>query len=160
MALDLDLQFKLLYVTGILIFYPVPFMRWPLPLAHSLGRTTAKYRWFAAAYLLIAFFLAPLTVFLLSLAGIIALYAAVIPIIVIAVLVVFISLIQKHKPELLPKKYQSWDWLPKFLTSLEPMDKFLNKFSCCKKKKIEKSGEINPAFQKDNEKGEIDVKIS
>lgn len=150
-SIQIALCHLLFNLTGILIFYPIPFMRWPLPLANSLGQITAKYRWFAAAYLIIAFFLAPLTVFLLSLAGVIALYAAVIPFITILILVLFISFIQKHKPDWLPKKYQSWDWLPKCLTSLEPMDKLLSKFACCKKKKIQTSGEENPAFQKEDE---------
>jgi sodium-dependent phosphate cotransporter len=31
--------------TGILLFYPIPFMRWPLVLCKILGRTTAQYRY-------------------------------------------------------------------------------------------------------------------
>lgn len=31
-------------LTGILLFYPIPFMRWPLVLCKILGRTTAQYR--------------------------------------------------------------------------------------------------------------------
>merc|ERR1712088_705908 len=34
-------------IIGIAIFYPIPFMRWPISLAQTLGDTTAKYRWFA-----------------------------------------------------------------------------------------------------------------
>merc|ERR1712038_881140 len=46
-------------LTGILIFYPIPFLRWPLTLCKILGRTTARYRWFAIFYLLMMFFLLP-----------------------------------------------------------------------------------------------------
>ena len=56
-------------IIGIAIFYPVPWMRWPIPMAKALGDKTARYRWFALAYLILAFFLLPLVVFLLSLAG-------------------------------------------------------------------------------------------
>ena len=31
-------------ISGILLFYPVPFMRWPIPLAKIMGRTVAQYR--------------------------------------------------------------------------------------------------------------------
>jgi Na+/phosphate symporter len=40
-------------IIGILIFYPIPFMRWPIGLAKKLGDTTAEYRWFAALYLVL-----------------------------------------------------------------------------------------------------------
>ena len=31
-------------ISGTLLFYPVPFMRWPIPAAQALGATVAKYR--------------------------------------------------------------------------------------------------------------------
>ena len=31
-------------ISGIVLFYPVPFMRWPIPVAKILGATVAKYR--------------------------------------------------------------------------------------------------------------------
>lgn len=31
-------------ISGILLFFPIPFMRWPVPLAKIMGRTVAKYR--------------------------------------------------------------------------------------------------------------------
>ena len=44
---------------GILLFYPIPFLRWPIPLAKAFGRKVAKHRWFAFMYILLAFFLLP-----------------------------------------------------------------------------------------------------
>ena len=44
-------------------------MRWPLVACKILGRTTAKYRWFAVFYLIISFFVLPATIVALSLAG-------------------------------------------------------------------------------------------
>jgi sodium-dependent phosphate cotransporter len=38
-------------------------------MAKKLGETTAKYRWFAVVYIVFAFFLLPIIVFALSLAG-------------------------------------------------------------------------------------------
>lgn len=44
-------------------------MRLPIPMAKKLGEITAKYRWFAVLYIVSAFFVIPLIVFALSLAG-------------------------------------------------------------------------------------------
>ncbi|KAF4531930.1 hypothetical protein B566_EDAN000959 [Ephemera danica] len=150
-SIQIALCHLLFNLTGILIFYPVPCMRWPLPLAAFLGETTAKYRWFAAAYLLAAFFLIPMAVFLLSLAGIVALYVVGVPLVVLILLIVFINLIQNHKPDWLPKKFQTWDWLPLCLRSLEPLDKVLSHLACCRKKKKSNKtfGQVNAAFQAD-----------
>ena len=54
-------------IFGLLLFYPLPFMRFPIGLAKGLGEITAKYRWFAILYLIVMFFLLPGFVFLLSL---------------------------------------------------------------------------------------------
>lgn len=51
---------------GIMIYYPVPAMRFPIPVAKGLGRITAEYRWFAIAYLVFVFFLIPISIFGLS----------------------------------------------------------------------------------------------
>jgi sodium-dependent phosphate cotransporter len=31
-------------ITGIILYYPIPFMRWPIPAAKILGATVARYR--------------------------------------------------------------------------------------------------------------------
>ena len=58
-----DLQVALCHlifnITAILIFYPIPFMRWPLGMCKVLGRTTAQFRWFAILYLFVMFFIIP-----------------------------------------------------------------------------------------------------
>ncbi|XP_008049971.2 sodium-dependent phosphate transport protein 2B [Carlito syrichta] len=56
-------------ISGILLWYPIPFTRLPIRLAKGLGSISAKYRWFAIFYLVFVFFLTPLAVFGLSLAG-------------------------------------------------------------------------------------------
>ncbi|XP_006771100.1 PREDICTED: sodium-dependent phosphate transport protein 2B [Myotis davidii] len=40
-------------ITGILLWYPIPFTRLPIRLAKGLGNISAKYRWFAVFYLVI-----------------------------------------------------------------------------------------------------------
>lgn len=54
---------------GILLWYVVPVLRLPIPLAKRFGDLTAQYRWVAIAYLLLSFLLLPLATFGLSLAG-------------------------------------------------------------------------------------------
>nr|CAH0108752.1 unnamed protein product [Daphnia galeata] len=72
-ALHNTLQIALVHlffnVTGILLFYPIPFMRLPIPMAKFMGDVTAKYRWFAILCLVGLFLLLPATVLGLSIAG-------------------------------------------------------------------------------------------
>ena len=50
-SIQISLVHLLFNITGILIFYPIPFMRWPIGLAKILGDVTAEYRWFAGKIL-------------------------------------------------------------------------------------------------------------
>jgi sodium-dependent phosphate cotransporter len=51
-------------ISGILIWYPVPFMRqFPLNMARALGKTTRVWRGFPIVYIIIVFGLLPLTLF-------------------------------------------------------------------------------------------------
>jgi len=50
-AIQIALCHLFFNLTGILLFYPLPFMRWPLCMCKRLGQITAEYRWFAVAYL-------------------------------------------------------------------------------------------------------------
>jgi sodium-dependent phosphate cotransporter len=110
-------------ISGIVLFYPIPFMRWPIPLAKIMGRTVAKYRWFAILYLIFMFFLLPLYAFALSLLSPIVLYIGIIPFVLLLLVVVLINVTQHHRPHWLPKKLQSWAFLPEPLRSLDPYDR-------------------------------------
>lgn len=110
-------------VAGILLFYPIPFMRWPIPLAKLMGKTVAEYRWFAFFYLFMMFFLFPLYIFGLSLIGPVAIYIGFLPLFVLLLVVVFINVLQNHKPNLLPLILQDWSFLPEWLRSLDPYDR-------------------------------------
>ena len=72
-------------------------MRWPIGLAKKLGDTTARYRWFAAAYLAIVFFILPAFVFVLSLAGQIALYSVVGPAVIVIAFASLINALQNYR---------------------------------------------------------------
>merc|ERR1712038_2035055 len=45
-SLQIALCHLIFNISAILIFYPLPFMRWPLGMCRILGKTTARYRWF------------------------------------------------------------------------------------------------------------------
>ena len=69
-SLQIALCHSLFNLSGILIWYPIPFMRRvPLAIARFLGRKSAEYRWFAILYIVLTFVLIPLFIFALSLAG-------------------------------------------------------------------------------------------
>uniref|UniRef100_A0AAV2LHP5 Uncharacterized protein n=1 Tax=Knipowitschia caucasica TaxID=637954 RepID=A0AAV2LHP5_KNICA len=68
-ALQIALVHFLFNISGIILWYPIPFTRIPIRLAKSLGSITANYRWFAAVYIILCFFILPLFVFGLSVAG-------------------------------------------------------------------------------------------
>lgn len=68
-TLQISLCHFLFNVTGILLFFPIPSTRIPIRMAKVLGNTTAKYRWFSVAYIVIMFFVLPLCILGLSVAG-------------------------------------------------------------------------------------------
>uniref|UniRef100_A0A7N8XLA1 Sodium-dependent phosphate transport protein 2B n=1 Tax=Mastacembelus armatus TaxID=205130 RepID=A0A7N8XLA1_9TELE len=109
-------------IMGILLWYPVPFMRVPITLARGLGNRTAKYRWFAGLYLFLCFFILPLSIFGLSIAGWKVLVGVGVPIIVLAFLVIIINVMQSKCPSFLPKVLRNWDFLPRPLHSMVPWD--------------------------------------
>lgn len=47
------------------------------------------------------------------------------PILFLIILIIIINIIQAKKPSLLPKPLQTWDFLPKWLHSLEPYDELV-----------------------------------
>ncbi|XP_043192386.1 sodium-dependent phosphate transport protein 2B-like isoform X1 [Amphibalanus amphitrite] len=123
-------------ISGILLFYVLPFMRWPIPLARGLGNITADYRWFAVAYLLGMFLLLPLVVFGLSLAGAVVLYVVLALVAVLALAVGLLNLLQRRAPRLLPDALRTWEFLPEPLRSLAPYDRLVSALTarcrCCR----------------------------
>eukprot|EP00092_Neocalanus_flemingeri_P030000 GFUD01032570.1.p1 GENE.GFUD01032570.1~~GFUD01032570.1.p1 ORF type:complete len:613 (+),score=165.86 GFUD01032570.1:180-2018(+) len=134
-ALQISLVHLFFNLTGILLFYPIPCMRWPISIARVLGNTTAQYRWFAVIYLCFMFFIFPVTMFGLSMAGPIPLYIVTILILTILIISVTITNIQTSAPTYLPGMLQNWNFLPLWLHSLDPWDELVMAvFGCCRKK--------------------------
>ena len=175
-ALQIALVHLIFNLTGILIFYPIPFMRWPLGICKMLGRTTARYRWFALFYLFLMFFLLPGATAGLSLVDptSLTLMVILIPSVIILTIVIIINIIQSKQPISLgcvtinlPKVLSNWDFLPLWMHSLDPIDKLLRKVGliccgCCAQRcscltvepdtpeiKVEHKGESNSAFEGD-----------
>ena len=126
-TLQLAFCHLLFNVTGIIIFYPLPFMRFPIPLAKILGNTTVNYRWFSIFYLLTMFFFLPFSVFALSCAGHLVFGLVGIPIAFLLMVVILVNIIQAKRKTWLPLKYQTWDWLPHWMHSLDPIDRVIVK---------------------------------
>uniref|UniRef100_A0A8C5P7N0 Sodium-dependent phosphate transport protein 2B n=1 Tax=Leptobrachium leishanense TaxID=445787 RepID=A0A8C5P7N0_9ANUR len=129
-------------ISGILIFYPIPFTRIPIRLAKGLGNKTAKYRWFAVVYLILCFFLLPLAIFGLSIAGWEALVGVAVPIVVVILFAIVLNIMQSKCPGILPDFLKTWDFLPKWMHSMKPWDSWMRASSlfcgrylccCCKK---------------------------
>ena len=124
-------------LSGIAIFFPFPFFRPAIAGAKFLGNQTAKYRWFAIVYLIMAFFLLPAAGFALSVISWIALAAVFGPIALICIFVFVMKIIQRRCPTCLPAKLRNWKWLPVYFRSLEPMDRGLVMITgncyCCRK---------------------------
>ncbi|CAH2299935.1 sodium-dependent phosphate transport 2B isoform X1 [Pelobates cultripes] len=149
-------------ISGILIWYPIPFMRIPIRLAKGLGDKTAKYRWFAVVYLILCFFLLPLMVFGLSIAGWQALVGVAVPIVFVIIVAIVVSIMQKKCPRFLPNFLKTWDFLPKWMHSMKPWDSWMRVSSmfcgrylcccckkckcckCCQDKQDEECSDVNP----------------
>ena len=121
-------------ITGILIWYPIPVLRrQPVRLAKFLGNTTTDHRWFSVAYLILLYFVLPLVVFWLSLAGWYVLLVAIVPVAALIVVAVVVNVLQSKRPDWLPVVLRRWDWLPLALRSLEPYDRVAT--LCCRCKR-------------------------
>eukprot|EP00069_Balaena_mysticetus_P013829 bmy_08376T0 len=118
-------------ISGILLWYPVPCTRLPIRMAKALGKRTAKYRWFAVLYLLLCFLLLPSLVFGISMAGWQAMVGVGTPFGALLAFVVLVSMLQSRSPGRLPKWLQTWDFLPRWMHSLQPLDHLITRATLC-----------------------------
>merc|ERR1719487_1526859 len=108
-------------LTGIVIFYTIwPMRKIPINAAKFLGNTTAKYRWFALAYLAVCFFIIPAIIMGLSIASDVAAVIVIVLAVLVAIFVAVVNTLQARYPDKLPAKLRTWAWLPEPLRSLEP----------------------------------------
>ncbi|XP_018672441.2 sodium-dependent phosphate transport protein 2B-like isoform X2 [Ciona intestinalis] len=149
--LEYSLQIALVHLffnlSGIALWYPVPFLRRiPLKGAKALGNTTAEYRWFAVLYILFVFFLIPLLLLALSFADFWAMMSFVILVLAILFFVTVTNLLQTHRPNWLPAVLRSWKFLPEWMRSLRPYDNFFTKYllcQCCCKPPVDSDSELS-----------------
>ncbi|KAG8447386.1 hypothetical protein GDO86_014743 [Hymenochirus boettgeri] len=122
-------------LTGLVLWYIIPYLRLPINVAKKFGDITAKYRWFAILYLLFSFLILPLAVFGLSMAGWVVLAAVGGPVLFICIVAIIVNVLQKKCPSCLPPFLRNWDFLPKWLHSLAPWDRMFTLLCgcCCKK---------------------------
>ena len=152
-AIQIALVHLCFNITGILLFYPLPFKRWPILLTQKLGDITSRYRWFSIAYLSLMFFIFPAIVFGLSLAGPTVMYVVLIPTVATILLVILISILQRNKPELLPNVLANWSFLPEPLRSLDPLDRLVTKaLRCCNIAKLTRNKDTEEHHHDDNRK--------
>ncbi|XP_026529158.1 sodium-dependent phosphate transport protein 2A [Notechis scutatus] len=131
-ALQIALCHFFFNISGILLWYPLPCTRLPIRMAKALGEQTAKYRWFAVFYLIICFLLLPSLVFGLSVAGWQVLVGVGSPFLILLACVAVINIMQSRSPDRLPRWLQSWDFLPYWLHSLQPLDGLMTRaMACC-----------------------------
>ncbi|KAF1486710.1 Sodium-dependent phosphate transport protein 2A, partial [Pygoscelis antarcticus] len=118
-------------ISGILLWYPLPFTRLPIRMAKALGERTAKYRWFAVLYLIICFLLLPSLIFGISMAGWQALLGVGAPFLGLFFFVGLVNALQARSPGRLPKWLQTWDFLPAWMHSLQPLDRLITRATLC-----------------------------
>jgi len=113
-------------IIGICIWYVIwPLRAVPISMAKYMGAKTARYKWFALAYLFFAFFLVPLLFMGLSLWGTAPVVIATVLVVMGIIFVGVVNTMQARCVERLPEKLRTWDFLPEYLRSLEPIDRLI-----------------------------------
>lgn len=136
---DLALQMALCHMFfnlfGVLLLFPIPFLRMPLFMANKMGKTVIKYKWFSIFYILLFFVVGPFAIYGLSLLNTVLMYVVVISIIALATFVVIVNYFQENNPNRLPNILRNWLFLPKHLRSFSTIDyvvmTLMEVYCCC-----------------------------
>lgn len=131
LALQISLCHLFFNISGIILFFPVPYLRFPIRMAKFLGNQTAKYRWFSIVYLILGFFIFPGAVFGLSLVSWKVMAGVCSPLAFLLLMVVVINILQRKAPKCLPAALRTWKFLPEPLRSLKPIDRRFRIFKIC-----------------------------
>ncbi|KRZ17572.1 Sodium-dependent phosphate transport protein 2A, partial [Trichinella zimbabwensis] len=113
-------------LSGIFLFYIVPFMRnLPIGMARKLGKTAVKYPWFPFWYLISTFFLFPSGILFLGMAG--EIFQTILGVVILLsfLLILLINVMQTACPNYMPPVLRNWNFLPLWMHSLEPMDRLI-----------------------------------
>ncbi len=142
-ALQIALCHFLINVTGTLWIYPIPIVRKiPLKIATYLGDVCERYRWFIFAYMGILFYFVPALFLGLSLINHWAAYIVAGIMFYLIAGIILINFLQSKMPTFLPKVLRNWEFLPNYMTSLEPVDKVVNDLKSSIRKNSSKFAEI------------------
>ncbi|XP_053384148.1 sodium-dependent phosphate transport protein 2B-like [Mercenaria mercenaria] len=156
LALQISLCHLFFNISGILLYFPIPYLRFPIRIAKALGNVTAEYRWFPIVYLLFGFFLLPGAIFGLSLISWEVMAGVCSPIAFLLVVIDAINILQNKAPTCLPNILRTWAFLPEPLRSLKPIDRQLQRLkifcSCCCRSK-EANTETNATGNETNATG-------
>jgi sodium-dependent phosphate cotransporter len=134
-SLQLAFVYTLFNSFGVLLWLPLPFMRFPKRIARKLGNTVFEYRWFLYVYVGTVYFVIPLIIFGISLIPYwIGLAIVGIPFIILILGLIVIKILRSKFPKVLPERFKNFDWLPLWMRSLKPYDKKMQKIKCLNKK--------------------------
>jgi len=142
LTLQVAYAHMLFNLTGTCIWYVIwPLRALPINAAKFLGNTTAQYKWFAVTYILVAFFAIPGIFLGFSVAGTAVFVTFVTLTLIVIAFITIVNILQAKKPQWLPPILRTWDFLPLWMRSLQPMDRFIcvplidqlsKVFKCCK----------------------------
>ncbi|KRX62003.1 Sodium-dependent phosphate transport protein 2A, partial [Trichinella sp. T9] len=113
-------------LSGIFLFYIVPFMRnLPIGMARKLGKTAVKYPWFPFWYLAFTFSIFPGGILLLGMTG--EVFQTILGVVILLsfLLILLINVMQTVCPDYMPPVLRNWNFLPLWMHSLEPMDSLI-----------------------------------
>ncbi|KRY73626.1 Sodium-dependent phosphate transport protein 2A, partial [Trichinella pseudospiralis] len=113
-------------LSGIFLFYIVPFMRnLPIGMARKLGKTAVKYPWFPFCYLISTFLVFPGGILFLGMAG--EIFQTILGVVILMsfLLILLINVMQTACPNYMPSLLRNWNFLPLWMHSLEPMDRLI-----------------------------------
>jgi sodium-dependent phosphate cotransporter len=139
-GLQLAFVYTLFNTLGVLFWLPVPFLRFPKSGARALGDIVFNYRWFLYVYMISVYFAVPMLVFCLALVPYwIGLAVFGLPVLFAGFSFLIVIAMRRLCPSVLPERLKSFNWLPVWMRSLEPLDRFVRdggpSWCCCNAKR-------------------------
>lgn len=132
-SLQLAFVYTFFNTLGVILWLPIPALRFPKRYAGKLGSIVFEYRWFLYVYVITVYFAGPLI--LLGIALIpswIGLAVVGIPIILICLVLLAFLILKRFFSKYLPSFLLNLDWLPLWMRSLKPYDEKISKLKVFK----------------------------
>lgn len=132
-SLQLAFVYTFFNTLGVILWLPIPALRFPKLYAGKLGSIVFEYRWFLYVYVITVYFAGPLL--LLGIALIpswIGLAVVGIPIILMCIVLVAFLILKRYFSKYLPSVLLNLDWLPLWMRSLKPYDDKISKLKVLK----------------------------